>query len=302
MTALFRHTLNPMKYLWNETQRAANLARHGLDFQDAVRVFRAEHSLRQVYLGRIHAVGRVAEGVPVVAIALRSPDGETGTVVEFRLAYRWEAEIANINLREWLTRKRIKVLEDALKQHEEFQPLPGTYWENFNDWAWPPWPETCTEDAPCGACEECKEAESDRRATKLAESDKRRQARQRAAPRKMARKPRTATKKAGRPKLTDGEKLKRVCLRIPYRVEQVWRNTGKGWQTRMARHLSIQENSSAPKQLQLFPPPGKRKRGDVLPVDAAIQINMRFPQDVLARWKATGPGWQTRMVQRLAAD
>ena len=33
----------------------------------------------------------------------------------------------------------------------------------------------------------------------------------------------------------------------------------------------------------------------------AIQIALRIPPDVLARWKAGGPGWQTRMVQRLSA-
>ena len=32
-----------------------------------------------------------------------------------------------------------------------------------------------------------------------------------------------------------------------------------------------------------------------------IPTTLRLPPDVLARWKATGPGWQTRMVQRLAA-
>ena len=29
-------------------------------------------------------------------------------------------------------------------------------------------------------------------------------------------------------------------------------------------------------------------------------ISLRLPPDVLARWKATGPGWQTRMVERLS--
>lgn len=29
-------------------------------------------------------------------------------------------------------------------------------------------------------------------------------------------------------------------------------------------------------------------------------ISLRLPADVLARWKATGPGWQTRMAERLA--
>jgi uncharacterized protein (DUF4415 family) len=29
-------------------------------------------------------------------------------------------------------------------------------------------------------------------------------------------------------------------------------------------------------------------------------ISLRLPPDVLERWKATGPGWQTRMVERLS--
>lgn len=29
-------------------------------------------------------------------------------------------------------------------------------------------------------------------------------------------------------------------------------------------------------------------------------ISLRLPQDVIARWKATGPGWQTRMAARLS--
>ena len=29
-------------------------------------------------------------------------------------------------------------------------------------------------------------------------------------------------------------------------------------------------------------------------------ISLRLPPDVVARWRATGPGWQTRMVERLA--
>jgi uncharacterized protein (DUF4415 family) len=30
-----------------------------------------------------------------------------------------------------------------------------------------------------------------------------------------------------------------------------------------------------------------------------VSISLRLPMDVLARWRATGPGWQTRMVERL---
>ena len=29
-------------------------------------------------------------------------------------------------------------------------------------------------------------------------------------------------------------------------------------------------------------------------------ISLRLPSEVVKRWRATGPGWQTRMVERLA--
>jgi uncharacterized protein (DUF4415 family) len=29
-------------------------------------------------------------------------------------------------------------------------------------------------------------------------------------------------------------------------------------------------------------------------------ISLRLPIDVIERWKATGPGWQTRMAERLS--
>lgn len=29
-------------------------------------------------------------------------------------------------------------------------------------------------------------------------------------------------------------------------------------------------------------------------------ISLRLPPDVIERWRATGPGWQTRMAERLA--
>jgi uncharacterized protein (DUF4415 family) len=29
-------------------------------------------------------------------------------------------------------------------------------------------------------------------------------------------------------------------------------------------------------------------------------ISLRLPADVIARWRATGPGWQTRMAERLS--
>lgn len=29
-------------------------------------------------------------------------------------------------------------------------------------------------------------------------------------------------------------------------------------------------------------------------------VTIRLPADVIARWKSTGPGWQTRMAERLS--
>jgi uncharacterized protein (DUF4415 family) len=29
-------------------------------------------------------------------------------------------------------------------------------------------------------------------------------------------------------------------------------------------------------------------------------ISLRLPRDVIERWRSTGPGWQTRMAERLA--
>lgn len=43
-----------------------------------------------------------------------------------------------------------------------------------------------------------------------------------------------------------------------------------------------------------------RPRGRPKSIAPRTSISLRLPPDVLARWKATGPGWQTRMVERLS--
>lgn len=43
-----------------------------------------------------------------------------------------------------------------------------------------------------------------------------------------------------------------------------------------------------------------RKRGRPVQGESKTAISLRVPDSVLARWKATGPGWQTRMVERLS--
>ena len=43
-----------------------------------------------------------------------------------------------------------------------------------------------------------------------------------------------------------------------------------------------------------------RRPGRPRSANPRVQLTLRIPADVLARWKATGPGWQTRMAERLA--
>lgn len=42
-----------------------------------------------------------------------------------------------------------------------------------------------------------------------------------------------------------------------------------------------------------------KKAGRPVATNPRVQVTIRIPADVLARWKATGPGWQTRMAERL---
>ena len=42
------------------------------------------------------------------------------------------------------------------------------------------------------------------------------------------------------------------------------------------------------------------KGGRPVSANPRKQVTIRLPADVLARWKATGPGWQTRMAERLS--
>lgn len=42
-----------------------------------------------------------------------------------------------------------------------------------------------------------------------------------------------------------------------------------------------------------------KKGGRPVSANPRKQVTIRLPADVLARWKATGPGWQTRMAECL---
>jgi uncharacterized protein (DUF4415 family) len=43
-----------------------------------------------------------------------------------------------------------------------------------------------------------------------------------------------------------------------------------------------------------------KRGGRPVSVNPRKQVTIRLPADVLARWKSTGPGWQTRMAERLS--
>jgi uncharacterized protein (DUF4415 family) len=42
------------------------------------------------------------------------------------------------------------------------------------------------------------------------------------------------------------------------------------------------------------------KGGRPISLNPRKQLTLRLPADVIERWKATGPGWQTRMAERLS--
>ena len=42
-----------------------------------------------------------------------------------------------------------------------------------------------------------------------------------------------------------------------------------------------------------------KPRGRPKSPESKVAISLRLPPDTLARWKATGPGWQTRMAKVL---
>jgi uncharacterized protein (DUF4415 family) len=43
-----------------------------------------------------------------------------------------------------------------------------------------------------------------------------------------------------------------------------------------------------------------KKRGRPVTPNPRRLLTLRLPADVIERWKATGPGWQTRMAERLS--
>jgi uncharacterized protein (DUF4415 family) len=75
------------------------------------------------------------------------------------------------------------------------------------------------------------------------------------------------------------------------RENPIW--TKENLRARNAREVlpEIFGKQAAAKMLK---PRGRPKTGN-----ARTSISLRLPPDTLARWKASGPGWQTRMAETL---
>jgi uncharacterized protein (DUF4415 family) len=43
-----------------------------------------------------------------------------------------------------------------------------------------------------------------------------------------------------------------------------------------------------------------KKGGRPVSLNPKKLISIRLPEDVILRWRATGPGWQTRMAEKLS--
>ena len=59
-------------------------------------------------------------------------------------------------------------------------------------------------------------------------------------------------------------------------------------------------NKSASRRTGKLAGTKKNKGGRPVSGNPRKLITIRLPTDVMARWKATGPGWQTRMAERLS--
>jgi len=58
---------------------------------------------------------------------------------------------------------------------------------------------------------------------------------------------------------------------------------------------ALPELFGAASAAKMLKPRGRPKSGN-----ARTSISLRLPPETLARWKATGPGWQTRMAETLS--
>jgi uncharacterized DUF497 family protein len=81
-----------MLFEWDESKRQSNLAKHGIDFQDALRIFDGpifEKASRSHGEGRVLAIGLI-EGVEIVVVYVIR--GKRRRIISARRAHRNERQ------------------------------------------------------------------------------------------------------------------------------------------------------------------------------------------------------------------
>ena len=68
-----------------------------------------------------------------------------------------------------------------------------------------------------------------------------------------------------------------------------------------AHNIAPQEYEALPEFTEDMLARAKQKKGgSPLSASPRKSISLRLPPEVIERWRATGPGWQTRMAERLS--
>jgi uncharacterized protein (DUF4415 family) len=72
--------------------------------------------------------------------------------------------------------------------------------------------------------------------------------------------------------------------------------------TKVAAHvIQPEEYEELPELTEEMLARGKvNKGGRPVSLNPKKLISIRLPEDVILKWRATGPGWQTRMAEKLA--
>jgi uncharacterized protein (DUF4415 family) len=83
------------------------------------------------------------------------------------------------------------------------------------------------------------------------------------------------------------------------------RATGRTWESRLAQvdaHVIRPEEYDEIPELtdDMFARAVFKKGGRPVSPDPRKLITIRLPASVIEKWRATGPGWQTRMAERLS--
>ncbi len=80
----------PVKIVWDEPKRMANLAKHRLDFADLTVAFFEAATVVTVKQGRLAAVGRLPDAITVIFVTLGT---EAVSVISMRPASAKEARL-----------------------------------------------------------------------------------------------------------------------------------------------------------------------------------------------------------------